>query len=129
MQGMIRRTVQKQIEERLKAYPAVALVGPRQCGKTTLAQAMRGIYFDLEQGSDRLRLDLVLGFGKELWAVKVKLTSSPSTDDVAHLNKAADIIKASRRFLVSQTKKPAGTERCLSCNLPTFLEHLRADGS
>jgi len=77
---------------------------------------------------DRYGVDLVVGFGKELWAAKVKLTSSPSTDDVSRLNNAADIIKASRRFLVSQTKKPAGNGRCLSCDLPTFVEHLGVAG-
>jgi len=66
---MIPRQVQRQLTERLKAYPAVALVGPRQCGKTTLAQSMQGVYFDLEQGEDRLRLDLewaALVAGKKL---------------------------------------------------------------
>lgn len=33
-------------------------MGPRQCGKTTLARALGGRYFDLEQEADRLRLDL-----------------------------------------------------------------------
>jgi predicted AAA+ superfamily ATPase len=46
------------VKQRLRAYPAVALVGPRQCGKTTLARSLDGVYFDLEQPSDRLRLDL-----------------------------------------------------------------------
>lgn len=55
---MIHRQVQSLIRSRLSRYPAVALVGPRQCGKTTLAQAMGGLYFDLEQESERLRLDL-----------------------------------------------------------------------
>jgi hypothetical protein len=36
----------------------VALVGPRQCGKTTLARSLGGIYFDLEQEGDRIKLDL-----------------------------------------------------------------------
>jgi predicted AAA+ superfamily ATPase len=36
----------------------VALVGPRQCGKTTLAQSLDGQYFDLEQDTERLRVDL-----------------------------------------------------------------------
>jgi len=75
--------------------------------------------------SDRRQPSLVSGFGKDLWAVEVQLTSSPSTDDAARLNKAADIIKASRRFLVPQTRKPAGNERCPSCGPPTFLEHLQ----
>ncbi len=46
------------LRTRLGAYPAVALVGPRQCGKTTLARSLGGRYFDLEQEPDRLRLDL-----------------------------------------------------------------------
>jgi hypothetical protein len=46
------------LKRRLAAFPAVALVGPRQCGKTTLAKALGGAYFDLEQPAERLRLDL-----------------------------------------------------------------------
>jgi predicted AAA+ superfamily ATPase len=34
------------------------LVGPRQCGKTTLARSLGGIYFDLEQEAERVRLDI-----------------------------------------------------------------------
>ena len=36
----------------------MALIGPRQSGKTTLARSLRGRYFDLQQEPDRLRLDL-----------------------------------------------------------------------
>jgi len=43
---------------RLEQFPAVGLLGPRQCGKTTLAKGLSRHYFDLEQPSDRLRLDL-----------------------------------------------------------------------
>ena len=46
------------LHSRLASYPAVALVGPRQCGKTTLARSLGGRYYDLEQAADRLRLDL-----------------------------------------------------------------------
>ena len=38
----------------------MALVGPRQCGKTTLARQLSAHYFDLEQLGDRVRLDLAL---------------------------------------------------------------------
>jgi hypothetical protein len=58
MQDMVQRKVTGLIRRRLRQYPAVALVGPRQAGKTTLARSLRGTYFDLEQASDRLRLDL-----------------------------------------------------------------------
>ena len=69
MQNMIRRLIQEQLIDRLTFYPAVAMVGPRQCGKTTLAQSVGGAYFDLEQQSERLRLDLEwdsLEIGKDL---------------------------------------------------------------
>jgi len=55
---MIHRLIHQQILEQLNVYPAVTLVGPRQCGKTTLAQSIGGIYYDLEQQSEQLRLDL-----------------------------------------------------------------------
>jgi len=55
---MIRRQIQPLVQHRLDQYPAVAIVGPRQCGKTTLAQMLGGLYFDLEQEPERLRLDL-----------------------------------------------------------------------
>jgi predicted AAA+ superfamily ATPase len=58
MQFMIYRHATKAINEAMTQFPAVAVVGPRQSGKTTLAQSLKGIYFDLEQESDRLRLDL-----------------------------------------------------------------------
>ncbi|MBW1699681.1 MAG: ATP-binding protein [Deltaproteobacteria bacterium] len=89
---------------------------------SSLGRNFSAYYF---RTSGQYELDLVLDIGKEIWAVEVKLTSSPSTEDVSRLNRVADLIEASRRFLVSQTRKPAGNERCLSCDLPTFLEHLR----
>lgn len=55
---MIRRAQAEVVRRRLGTSPAVALVGPRQCGKTTLARGLGGRYFDLEQERDRLRLDL-----------------------------------------------------------------------
>jgi len=55
---MIARIVAPLLRRRLKENPAVILVGPRQSGKTTLARAISGTYFDLELQPDRLRLDL-----------------------------------------------------------------------
>jgi predicted AAA+ superfamily ATPase len=75
--------------------------------------------------SDQHELDLVLDHGGELWAVEVKLTASPGPDDLRKLDRAADMIGASRRFLISQTSRPAGDEKRASTNLPSFLDHLR----
>lgn len=47
------------LRRRLRAYPVTALIGPRQCGKTTLARIVAGSrahYFDLERGDDFERL-------------------------------------------------------------------------
>ena len=55
---MISRKIYPLVQSRLKTYPAIILVGPRQCGKTTLASLLGGHYFDLEQSSERLKLDI-----------------------------------------------------------------------
>lgn len=48
---MIERKILKIVKKKLKDYPAVALLGPRQIGKTTLA--LSKIYYDLEQPEDQ----------------------------------------------------------------------------
>lgn len=55
---MVNRAVRQIVQNRLAEYPAVALVGSRQCGKTTLAKALGGVYLDMEQPAERVRLDL-----------------------------------------------------------------------
>ena len=50
------------IDEEFSVHPAVALRGPRQCGKTALARAFAAdrpgsVYFDLEDPADRRRLE------------------------------------------------------------------------
>ena len=50
----------KRVRDGLKANPVVALLGPRQCGKTTLARGLAETvatsYFDLENPADLARL-------------------------------------------------------------------------
>ena len=65
---MINRRIHDILLERLDESPAVALLGPRQVGKTTLAQEIGesgpSLYLDLESDADRSRLrepELYLG--------------------------------------------------------------------
>jgi predicted AAA+ superfamily ATPase len=67
---MIQRTrLQALVETRLKQFPVVAILGPRQVGKSTLARLIAkqrkvASFFDLEHGPDLARLaeaSLVLG--------------------------------------------------------------------
>ncbi len=74
--------------------------------------------------SDGYEIDLVLDFGKELWAVEIKLTSQPGAADIAKLDKTADMIQAHRRFLISQTAETTGDGRRMSCSLGDFLNYL-----
>jgi len=60
---MIRRRALEVVTDRLRHSSAVALLGPRQVGKTTLARAIarergaQAVYLDLEDPADRRRLD------------------------------------------------------------------------
>jgi predicted AAA+ superfamily ATPase len=57
---MIERHITPEVIDRLDQVPAVALLGPRQVGKTTLAQQIGetrpSIYLDLESEADRAKL-------------------------------------------------------------------------
>ena len=57
---MITRRLHAQLRELLADYPAVALIGPRQVGKTTLAlevaDTLDSVYLDLESPADLARL-------------------------------------------------------------------------
>ena len=58
---MIKRSYQPKIEEALNRTSAVAIIGPRQVGKTTLAltiaENFESIYIDLELPGDLQKLD------------------------------------------------------------------------
>ncbi|MFV1981751.1 MAG: ATP-binding protein [Rhodothermia bacterium] len=76
--------------------------------------------------SDGYEIDLVLEMAGGLWAIGVKLTSSPTPADMTRLDQTADLIHADRRFLVSQIAQPAGDDHRASCDLPWILDRIRA---
>jgi hypothetical protein len=57
---MIKRGLASELHQRLQQVPVVALLGPRQVGKTTLAlaegEAHQALYLDLESERDRAKL-------------------------------------------------------------------------
>lgn len=62
MHGYLPRGLSDLLEQHLRDFPAVALLGPRQSGKTTLARGVVGqlppaTYLDLERPSDLRKLD------------------------------------------------------------------------
>jgi len=54
LQGMIKRSYEPLLHEYLKMFPCVGIIGPRQCGKTTLLQTLPEAWkrIDLERTSD-----------------------------------------------------------------------------
>ncbi len=57
---MLSRWISDRVERTMQHTPAVALLGPRQVGKTTLAQILAknrsALYLDLENPEDLLKL-------------------------------------------------------------------------
>lgn len=73
---------------------------------------------------DQQEIDLVLDFGTELWAVEIKLASSPHIEVMERLHRAADLIKATRRILVCRTNECLSSGNTTSCGLEAFLSML-----
>lgn len=60
---MLKRRLHAAVLDRLRIFPGVVLLGPRQIGKTTLARGIvrerrdKALYLDLERPADRRRID------------------------------------------------------------------------
>jgi len=95
--------------------------------QTISTLAVAGKFFNpyFFRTSDQSEIDLVIDFGAELWAVEIKLTSTPTLAEVNRLNHAADLIKAKRRFFVSKTKDFISGGDVTSCGLDAFIKILQ----
>ena len=84
----IERRNKPRIRAALSRFPAVAILGPRQVGKTTLALSLaeemgqQAIYLDLELPSDRAKAhrpgDLSLRGMLVIWSSWTRSTASPA---------------------------------------------------
>jgi len=87
----------------------------------------RGLSFDgpyFLRTTDGHELDLVFRLYGATYAVEIKLSSAPGTDDMKRLRKAAEMIGANRQILISRTVNPVENEAVMSTNLRGFLAHL-----
>jgi predicted AAA+ superfamily ATPase len=62
LQRYIKRDLESEVRHSLESFPVTALIGPRQCGKSTLARKIvsdvpNTTYLDLERPSDLRKLD------------------------------------------------------------------------
>lgn len=95
----------------MRQFPALALLGPRQVGKTTLARSIArdldGLYFDLERPSDRLRLsgpELALGGLADRLVVLDEVQRTPGLFEV--LRPLIDAHRSPGRFLLLGSASP-----------------------
>ncbi len=56
--------------------------------------------------------------------MEVKLTATPAPEDLARLDRTANLIKADKRILVSRVPRSDAGARRISCNLPWLLARL-----
>ena len=69
-------------------------------------------------------LDVLLRYGARLWAIEMKLSSSPERKDLDRLHKVADMVGADKRVLISKSKEQFETKDVMMTNLEGFLSLL-----
>lgn len=142
MRRKVQRSLSGEIKKRLSQNPVVAILGPRQCGKTTLAghiiEAMGpSAYLDLENPSDRAKLDDPLAFFSlhenelvcldEIQRVPELFTILRSVVDGRHRNSQFLILGSAGRDLIRQSSESlAGRISYLELT-PFLLEEVAMD--
>ena len=110
---MIARTLQATVESALKRFPVVALLGPRQVGKTTLAGTVAEnattdvLHLDLERPSHVARLadpELYLGRHRDSLVILDEVQRLPNVFPV--LRALVDADRRPGRFLVLGSASP-----------------------
>jgi predicted AAA+ superfamily ATPase len=111
MRGVVREALRHRIEELLRTSPVVALLGPRQSGKTTLAlqvlASRKGERFDLEDPRDAARLSEPMTALEGLRGLIVIDEVQRQPDLFPVLRVLADRRPSPARFLVLGSASPA----------------------
>ena len=110
---MIQRFLQKEITALLKQFPAVAILGARQVGKTTLAKQIAAqqkrptLYLDLENPLDVKRLEDAYTFltdNKDKCVIIDEVQTIPSLFSV--LRSVIDADRGNNRFILLGSASP-----------------------
>lgn len=112
--GMIKRRLEDEITRLTKQFPAVAVLGPRQVGKTTLAkkiakqQKKGAVYLDVEKPTDQLKLsdaEAYLQSKKDKCVVLDEVQYMPGLFSI--LRPLIDEKKKPGRFILTGSASPA----------------------
>ena len=110
---MITRLITKDVVDVLKQFPALALVGPRQVGKTTLVKGLGNklkkelVYLDLENPRDEAKLsDPMLFFENNLSRCIVLDEIQRRPDLFPLLRSAIDLKRTPARFILLGSASP-----------------------
>lgn len=124
---MIDRQITPRLKDALAYFPAVALLGPRQVGKTTLARSLAGgdaVFLDLERPADLARLhdaETYLGTVADRLVIIDEIQRQPELFPI--LRVLIDQDKRPGRFLLLGSASPA-LRRQASESLAGRIEYL-----
>lgn len=111
--NMIKRFIENKVAKSLKHFPAVAIIGPRQVGKTTLAKSIgklikkETIYIDLENPRDLVKIqDPVLYFeaNQDKCIILDEIQRNPELFPI--LRSMIDLNRVAGRFILLGSASP-----------------------
>jgi hypothetical protein len=111
MKWIERKSLEQRISAAIRDYPVALLLGPRQCGKTSLARRIakgrQGTYFDLEDPETPLKPDVARAVLKDLKGLVVLDEIQRQPELFALLRVLADRRPLPARFLILGSASPS----------------------